>query len=63
MTAAVRLCRNVSFLRSALWNRDRFCFSAHPLVARRGSFFFHELRFLRAHGVHIIPSLDAYIAP
>ena len=62
MTPVAQWSKNVQFLQSALSNRDRFCFSVHPLSTRRGSFFFHELRFLRGHGVQLNHLLDAFVA-
>ena len=63
MSPAAQWSANVVFLQAAIAGNDCFCFSDHPRAARRGSFFFHELRYLHAQGVQVVPSLDAYVAP
>ena len=62
MSPNARWSANTQFLQAAINANDCFCFSHHPSLARRGSYFFHELRFLRSRNVGVVPLLDAYIA-
>lgn len=63
MSHAQKWSENVGFLNLAINANDRFCFSVHPALARRGSFYVRELRYLQSRGVQIVPPLVAYVAP
>lgn len=63
MPPTARWAANVRFLQAAIAQNDRFVFSHHPARARRGSSYFYELRYLRARGVRVVPTLNAYVPP
>ena len=58
---AARWSANVQFLKAAIAQKDRFVFSHPPALARRGSSFFREIRFLASQGVRLAPLMDAYV--
>ena len=63
MSLNQRWSANAAFLQTAIGNGNCFCFSDHPIAARRGSYFYNEVRYLRSCNVRIVLPLNAYIAP
>ena len=63
MSQARRWSENEQFLDRSIKAKDRFCFSVDPALARRGSYYTQELRYLHSRGVQVVPPLEAYIAP
>lgn len=62
MNRSSQWAENVRFLQTAIADDTCLVFSHHPTLARRGSFYYNELRFLHSKGIRLDPLLDAYVS-